>query len=123
MIESGEGDNPLILIEGPKDEDIPEDEKVETHEKDPPQSSELNRNSSPSMLSVTGYNNHTYRRSSSIASALSNLNFNSNRRGTLMFFFITWVAFILGLMIGGFCTNMFLCESTGQTNHTRQQFW
>ena len=133
MIESAKAVTPFILIEAPKDEaNIGEEEykdtfTTESSEEDPPAKSLLD-------CSISTHNLQVLRRPSSSSSLLSSasvqsiLTIGNSRGGTLMILFITWVAFIVGLMVGGFSSHILFCESTrdegsNQTDFGRRHLW
>ena len=140
MSGSFEGKPPLIFIEGPKDEQvaIEEDDTKETSEEDdktPQTVSKMEKISG--SISFQHLHVETGRRPSTNSSIMSSASMQSissiaigyTRSRKFMMLVITWVVFMLGLMLGVLAAFIFLCDPSlgggghNQTHFMRRNLW
>ena len=135
MLQSGEEINPSILIDSPEEDANDANEETDSFipdntretNNDEQESNEVKLTSSPSMLNIAGQHLQIRRSPSSAsryswggASAMSGITFTAStgNNGTI-FFFLAWIAFIFGLIFGGFWSTLFLCDCfDNKQNHT-----
>ena len=125
MTKSLEIINPSICIDSPEEENEETESFITANAKDTykdeTEAPNIKLTSNPSMLNIVEHNLHnlqTCRRPSTVsrfswggASVFSRVTYIPSTGNYFILFFVTCIAFILGLMVGGFSVNLFLCDS------------
>ena len=129
IIKHSEGINPSILIDSLEEEIVETDNFITDNDNETNdyeiESSEVKISYNPSMLNIACQHLQTYKMPSTASrfswrgeSALRGITCISSLVNKYGLFFKSWIVFILGLMVGGFMVNFFLCDSFDNKQNT-----